>query len=177
MLRAVVLHHAGAGDAVWVVARSAPRLEALAHSSRRLDGTVHPLAVDYHDTDELTERLAQVQRQFGAFDLVITWIHSTAPLAEKTVRSAVAAAAKTPVRCFRVLGSAGAVHLPEGGATNVLDHIIRLGYVTDGDRFRWLASNEIASGVIAAVAADTRESIIGRWPLSEAAWRALSGGT
>lgn len=79
MLAGVSLELCRRGFVPSVVARRASRLAALARRVSGL-GRIHPLAVDYHSTDDLASALRSAELELGTFALAVVWIHSTALL-------------------------------------------------------------------------------------------------
>ena len=154
MLLGLVRELLAAGDDVWVLARHAPEW-----THPRL----HPLTVDYRDSDALRRVLVPL----APFDRAVAWIHSDAPDAPFVVAEAV----RGPF--FHVLGSAVAdPSRPEGGrrarfaAQGTDDREVILGFVREGERSRWLTDAEISAGVWGAlgkdgVRGDVRRTVVG----------------
>ena len=174
MLATVALFFAKAGDAVFVVARSGDALNDLVRRALDLDGSINPIPVDYRQTEILAERLFDAQSHAGGFDCVITWVHSTAPEANHAIRRVVANSVERPVPYFRILGSNHASELEHcESMEKIMDRTIRLGYAVNDAGPRWLRWGEISSGVIRAVESDSPETVIGTWPIGEAARHVL----
>lgn len=81
MLWGASLALAERGYTVSVVARRQQRLEALARAAVGLASSIHPISVDYRDTQALIAALEAAQACFGAIELALIWIHRTAPAA------------------------------------------------------------------------------------------------
>lgn len=162
MLAETVLWLTEQGYRVSVVGRSEARLRRLKERAGGAADRVHGLAVDYGRSEEFREALAGAIRVHGPVELVVSWIHSTAPEALEVVTEEVAATAAGGWRLFQVRGSnayveKGEVAVPDG----CLYRLVILGFVLEGGRGRWLRNEEIASGVIEAVKQDREEWIVG----------------
>ena len=138
----------------------------------RLDSNlknINPLILDYSDYELLSKRIDEAVKQFGEIDLVVSWIHSTAPLAPKIIAEKINAYGK-PFRFFDILGSAYADPSKNKierennfrGSSFLIYRKIILGFVIENKNSRWLTNNEISGGVIEAVKNDLEEKIIGR---------------
>jgi NAD(P)-dependent dehydrogenase (short-subunit alcohol dehydrogenase family) len=168
MLWGASLALAERGYAVSVVARRRQRLEALAQTAAGLPGSIHPIPVDYQDTQALIAALEAAQARFGPIELALIWIHSTAPAAPLAVARRVGSP-QHPCRYFHILGSAWAdpsrPNPERQAAFATLDNIryreVILGFVREGGSSRWLTNAEISAGVLAAVDADQPRTIVG----------------
>ncbi len=168
MLWGASLALAQRGYTVSVVARRQRRLEALVQAAVGLPGSIHPIPVDYQDTEALIAALAAAQERFGPVELALIWIHSTAPAAPLAVARLVGSPQR-PCRYFHILGSAWAdPSRPDPdrwAAFTALDNIryreVILGFVHEGGGSRWLTDAEISAGVLAAVDTDQPRTIVG----------------
>lgn len=160
---------AGATD--WCIAR-APMTTVLARRATTFASSrpaakaarIDPIAVDYHDAEALHTQLRKALARHGRPDLVVTWIHSSAPSAFDTIAAEVAAAPPPAshtgsVDVIRVLSSAyadpsrGAHLTPRSLSDNpqLRGHAVVLGFVIEGTASRWLTNAEISQGVIDAI--------------------------
>jgi len=168
MLYGASLGLAERGFHVSVVARNRDRLYRLAQAVRGLAGTVHPVPVDYRDTDRMVAALAETRVRFGPIELAVVWIHGTAPQAPMEVAKMVGDVG-APGRYFYVLGSASANPAHINGSLraalarldNLLYREIILGFVVEGGRSRWLTNAEISAGVLHAIDADEPRYVVG----------------
>ncbi|MEW6046902.1 MAG: short-chain dehydrogenase [Bacillota bacterium] len=168
MLRDASLGLAERGYIVSVVARRQTRLEALMRAAAGLTGFIHPIALDYRDTEALTASLTAARSRFGPIALAVVWIHGTAPAAPLAVARLVGSPER-PGRYFHVLGSASADPArpnPErvasfGALDNIQYREVILGFVLEGHGSRWLTDAEISAGVMAALDADQPRYIVG----------------
>ena len=83
----------------------------------------------------------------------ICWIHSPAEPVLDMVGSRYPS-----IDLLRVVGSS--TTLPDGPQTNAI-RTVRLGFVIEGDRSRWLSHDEISIGVYNAYVSNKPNSIVG----------------
>ncbi|GAB5497031.1 MAG: short-chain dehydrogenase [Phycisphaerales bacterium] len=130
-------------------------LSVLARRQADLGPGVTCYPCDYTDPDSFKSAADSAIRQTGKPSLLITWIHSTAPLAADLIHSWT-----TPTRHIRVLGSASAnkpaPDLSEAGVEQVV-----LGFVVNQTGSRWLTHDEICEGVMRAVDHPQRRTVVG----------------
>lgn len=170
MLRGVVAWLMDRGYRVSVIARDEERLTALADSA---PGKVHALPLDYADDERLAHALLETIDRFGPFALVVAWIRSGAPNALDTIATIADKAggegSDRQCRFYRILGSAAAdPALRRSGKgrryremEGLLYREITLGFRIEGDTARWNTNDEIAAGVIHAIADDVDDHVIG----------------
>ena len=173
MLRGVVLHLAGRGHVVSVVARRAEPLAALVDEAGASGGRVEPLSVDYGEDDRLRHEVVRAIAEHGPFALVVAWIRPGAPKALDTTAECADAgageAAASRCRFFRILGSAAAdpalQRKGRGARYREMEGLdyreIVLGFRIEGERSRWNSNEEIAAGVIEAIERDLDEHVVG----------------
>jgi hypothetical protein len=148
-------------DTVSVICRNKNRIDA------RLKN-INPLILDYTNYEALSGNISEAMEKFGAIELVVSWIHSTAPLAPKLFAEKINSSRK-PFRFFDILGSAYADPSKNNEDRknifkeydNLIYRKIILGFVIENGSSRWLTNDEISSGVIDAVKNDLPEKIIG----------------
>lgn len=152
------------GRTVSVVARGRDRLEALAGCGPA--GLIRPVPVDYRKVDELEQALQAAERDAGAIERAICWMHSDAPQGPLLV-------ARHVRRLFcHVLASASAdPSRPEllsdwrmRFATSRPDleyRAVVLGFVFEGGKSRWLSDTESSEGVERAVKDGSALSVVG----------------
>lgn len=163
MLRGTSLELAARGYIVSVVARSQDRLARLQQETAKSPGDIHPIALDYRDSDALRAALQAASKQHGAISVAVVWAHSIAPeapyIAAETVRG----------HYVHVLGSAGAdPSRPDTGRRErfaAFQHLryteAILGFVRQGGRSRWLTNAEISAGVLQALDGQDERFIVG----------------
>jgi molybdopterin-guanine dinucleotide biosynthesis protein A len=107
--------------------------------------------VDYRDGAQLGESLARATQSRGPIELAVCWIHTDGPEAPRIVADALAPGA----RLVQVFGTRvwPLEHVP----IHIAYRQVHLGSI-DG---RWLAHEEISTGVIEAVDADRPVTVVG----------------
>lgn len=139
------------GHRVACLARTPARLDALVDSLPSADQhrlSTHPC--DYRDLPQLARMLDALPfTPTGA----ICWIHSPAEPVLDMVESRY-----PPIDLLRVISSS--TTLPDGPHSNAM-RTVRLGFVIDGDRSRWLSDDEISRGVYDAYVSNNPDSIVG----------------
>ncbi|HLR51668.1 MAG TPA: short-chain dehydrogenase [Candidatus Avamphibacillus sp.] len=140
------------GYHVSIIARNPGRMDQLIEQTN-FKNQVTPLVVDYKDNNALQKKVHETIAKNGAIDLVVAWIHSTAPAALEIIVKEISVT-KDDWELFHVLGSSSnlneikrEVGVPEGYSY----YQIRLGFVIEGNRSRWLTHGEISNGVIEAI--------------------------
>ncbi len=142
-------------------------LEELVESVRSpaVLGAIHPFPLDYGDDVELSNALARAIQDQGPIELVVSWIHSSAPNASSQIMCAVGQGPHV-CRYFDVKGSAWANRdcAPDpssqcGHLTWLRHRVIILGFVAEDGISRWLTHPEICRGVLDAIDRDTTRSI------------------
>ncbi|MGQ0615354.1 MAG: short-chain dehydrogenase [Planctomycetaceae bacterium] len=160
MLRGLSLHLAATLPAVSVVARAGPRLADLAAAAP----AIRPVAVDWREDAALRTALRDATAAAGPFDLVVAWIHSSAPAAPLIVAAA-AARPGDPVPFHQLFGSGGdasqPIQLTWRRRLRAMQGIDYRRVVLGRMGARWLRDAEIAAGVIAAVEAGASHHEVG----------------
>lgn len=136
---------------VACIARTQASLDALAQSvspDRRALLSAHP--VDYRDVEGFERVLSSID---FTPDAAICWVHTPAQPVLDLVRGRYPA-----IDLLRVVGSA--TRIPRVHAEGT-DRIVRLGFVIEGHRSRWLTDEEISDGVFRAFLSGERDSTVG----------------
>ncbi len=138
------------------------KMARLSQSNEKSD--CRAVVLDYQNTEALRMHVCESIRKFGAIDIVIAWIHSTAPDAIPTIFTEICNNQSEPWRFIHIKGSSH--HLPsiERKAVtpdNCLYREVQLGFKLEGGISRWLTHNEISNGVIEAIKADANKAVIG----------------
>ncbi|MED1204684.1 short-chain dehydrogenase [Heyndrickxia acidicola] len=167
MLSEVCLNLLQAGYEVSVIGRSQERLQQLAQKAdpsekKTSSRCLSLISVDYRNSTELQAMVRKSIKTHGPILLLVSWIHSTAPLALPIILQE-AAHTKEEFRLFHILGSS--TDLAEmKSKINPPAHChyrqVKLGFILESHGSRWLTNQEIASGVWNAIREDT-SSIIG----------------
>lgn len=136
------------------------RLERVAKDSSTPDRFTL-LDLDYQDTTAMQQAMSQLRSERGPIDVVVAWIHNTAPKALPVIQHVFAQQA-TEWRLFHVCGSRAWIKPPNvEEVVSCLYRWIILGFVLEEPLARWLTNDEIARGVIRAIETDQAQSIIG----------------
>ncbi|SET51994.1 hypothetical protein SAMN05216389_11385 [Oceanobacillus limi] len=120
-----------------------------------------PLTVDYHEEEQLLQKVSSAFEKYGVPDLVVSWIHSSAPHALPLILNQFKSRNKT-WKLLHVQGSSSFfvkenTPVPE----NCQYRRIYLGFVIEDNVSRWLTHDEIANGVIKVIQNDYQETIVG----------------
>ncbi len=168
MLRDVTLYLLNKFDKVSVIARSSDKFKKLEEDAGNLSKSINKLQLDYSNYNDLTALLIKSIKDFGEITLVVSWVHSTAPLAPVLTAKVIN---DTSSKCdfYEVLGSAFAN--PENqyeerkekfsDFEKIIYHKIILGFILESGSNRWLRNEEISSGVISAIENRNENHIVG----------------
>lgn len=160
MLGGTVLWLVEQGYRVTVLARDRRRFEQLRQDMPDPQA-VRFIQLDYHRTTELKTAMEEMVAETGPIDLVVSWIHSSAPLALETILDVLSRQQK-PWRLFQVCGSRAWKNPPQEIAReHVVFRRVILGFILEEESARWLYNHEIAQGVIDAIRSDQPLSIVG----------------
>jgi NAD(P)-dependent dehydrogenase (short-subunit alcohol dehydrogenase family) len=160
MLSDVVRWLSQEGYHVTVVGRDIGKLQRLQASSAHPDA-FSLLDLDYHETEQLRQRIAKLLTERERIDLVVTWIHTTAPEAMPILIQELSRQ-ESEWRLYHVNGSRAWKKPPQVPTIpNGTYNSIILGFVLEQDGARWLTNQEISQGVIRAIQSEEPLSIIG----------------
>lgn len=137
------------------LARRGHRVSVLARRPADLGPGVVCYPCDYTDSDVLELAVRSALEDAGAPRLLLTWIHSTAPLAAARIRSWT-----TPERHLCVLGSASA-QTPAPDPSEAGCQQVVLGFVIESGTSRWLTHDEICAGVLGAIDVPRPRTVVG----------------
>ncbi|WP_196493885.1 short-chain dehydrogenase [Ornithinibacillus caprae] len=145
---------------VSVINRNREKFERMRKKNSMPD-SFHPLTVDYHDGDQLQGKVAEAVTHFGLPDLVVSWIHSSAPDALPLILEPFKDR-QEPWKLIHVQGSSSFfvkenTPVPETCAYRR----VYLGFVVEENGSRWLTHDEIANGVIKVIQRDYKETVVG----------------
>ncbi|MFS0554453.1 short-chain dehydrogenase [Brevibacillus sp. 179-C9.3 HS] len=161
MLTAVSWWLACQGYQVTVIGRDQDKLQRVRDDSPR-PASIHLLPQDYHQTDSLRQAMADLVKKRGSMDVVVAWIHSTAPDALPVVVEELSRPEKR-WQLLHVCGSGAWKNPPTVPSSDVCTyHRVILGFRSEGDHARWLTNNEIAAGVIEALQKNEQLYIVGQ---------------
>ncbi|MDY0406959.1 short-chain dehydrogenase [Virgibacillus sp. 179-BFC.A HS] len=161
MLKDVTIWLHKQGYTVSVIGRNAKRMADIMEQTDSPE-SILPICVDYRNEKQFRQAMVKLANTENPIDLVVSWIHSDAPVAFATMTKYLSRAAKEDWRLFHIRGSAAhlsteTVFVPE----NCLYREVILGFIIENDTSRWLTHQEISSGVIQAIKGDRKKSIVG----------------
>ena len=118
--------------------------------------------VDYHNTAALTETLMERMKKDGTFDVIVAWVHRSAPEAIPAVLNLVAANRKESFDFYHVKSSTSyrnktKIEVPS--TCNLYE--IYLGFKIFNNHSRWLTNKEISEGVIGSIHHKRKMTIVG----------------
>lgn len=157
MLRNVSLWLAKEGYHVSVIGRSETKLSRLIEQAPT---NITALQVDYHNDVELKENLIHTIQKNGPIQLVVSWIHRTAPRALDIIKAEIT----EPWRLVQVTGSSSNLNeLKEKvkPSESCYYQQVQLGFVMEENHSRWLTHEEIADGVRNAIHTKKEVSVVG----------------
>ena len=159
MLKETSISLASKYDYVTVIGRNKKKMEALINQCNN----INPLYLDYHDTSNLKLEIEEQIRKLGHIDLIVAWVHSTAPNALFTIINVVSKQ-RNNWNLVHILGSSSNletirknISVPE----NCTYSQVQLGFVRENNQTRWLTNIEISSGVIKAISQKEANYIVG----------------
>lgn len=160
MLSGAVLWLAEQGYQVSVVGRNVAKLERLTNRHPAL----YPVAADYYDLDRFSSVLQGAVAKRGNFSRVVAWIHQHEEKIISRLAEDLFPDPAHPWELFHVLGSSSNLEEIEKQLqppANCRYHQIKLGFVLEGDRSRWLTHDEISNGVIEGMRSGRKVTIVG----------------
>ncbi|TQK73562.1 hypothetical protein FB479_102195 [Brevibacillus sp. AG162] len=149
------------GYQVTVLGRDPVKLRSVRDGSTHPE-SIHVLPQDYHQTDGLRQAMADLIEKRGPMDVVVAWIHSTAPHALPVIVEELSRPEKR-WQLLHVCGSGAWKNPPTELASEVCKYRrVILGFTCAGEHSRWLTNDEIAAGVIDALQTTERQTIVGQ---------------
>lgn len=149
------------GYHVYVVHRKPESFKSMQEKSKK-PNQLHSLTVDYHDTQALKGKVREVIDQHGGCpDLIVSWIHNSAPLALSTILKEVETRIE-PWKLIHVQGSSSFFVKENTTVPEACEYRrVYLGFVLEDGSSRWLTHDEISNGVIKVIKRNIPEAIIG----------------
>lgn len=122
--------------------------------------------MDYTNTGALKFEIAKAIADNGEIDLVVAWIHGTAPDAIDTIKRELANLQKGhPWTLVHIKGSSydlsSILDTEHHPSDSFQEKFVQLGFVIEGSTSRWLTHQEISEGVIRAIQGDQRKTVVG----------------
>lgn len=120
------------------------------------------IAVDYHDDRAFQEIVRDAINRYGSCpDLIISWIHNSAPNALPIILKEVQPRIE-PWKLIHVQRSSSFFVKENTSVPEPCQYRrVYLGFVLENENSRWLTNEEIANGVIKVIKRDLKETIIG----------------
>ncbi|WP_010097671.1 short-chain dehydrogenase [Ornithinibacillus scapharcae] len=161
MLEGVCHWLTGEGYEVCVIHRNHKKFELMQEKSN-YPHQLHSITVDYHDNEKLQLAIQEAKRKHGCYpDLIISWIHNSAPNALPTVLREVQYR-NEPWKLIHVQGSSSFFVKENTTVPKMCEYRrVYLGFVLDDQHSRWLTHDEIAGGIIKVIKRDYKETVIG----------------
>jgi len=168
MLAEVVRYFSSQYKTTSVIARHKGGLLRLQEQVKNAQSHFKPIAVDYRDYRILEKKINSATLEFGNIDIIISWIHSSAPDALQRICQAGYCESKK-LHLFEILSSSfGKIteyHKIQSekysNFKNLHYHSILLGEIKIGNSTRWLNNREISEGVIQAVENESVTTVVG----------------
>lgn len=150
------------GYHVTVIGRHKKKYHELMHKAES-PKQLSSILVDYHKCDELQEKLDQSMKDFGVYELVVAWIHSSAPDVIPTVMKVIPTQRHEKIDFFHVKGSQSFFEEDTTKASyNISYHEIFLGFKVIHNHSRWLSHKEIADGIIDSIQHRRKKTVVGQ---------------
>jgi hypothetical protein len=163
MLKKASLWLVEQGYHVSVIARDDKKLSSLVENSKD-PSHITPLKVDYENEISLRLQIHKSIQKNGPIDLVVTWIHSTAPNALPVIMNQIEQSILGKWKLYHVCGSSSNLEELKTKADpseSCLYHQVKLGFVIESNKSRWLTNDEIADGVIEAIKNENDVTVVG----------------
>ncbi|WP_155982744.1 short-chain dehydrogenase [Paucisalibacillus sp. EB02] len=147
-----------------VFGRNRHRLERLSNKYSEQGLKVQEL--DYSNTESLKHQITNAYEEHGEIDLVVAWIHSTAPDAIPTIKRQIATL-QVHRQWTLVIVKGSSSHLTNIAFTendvpeNCIVKEVQLGFIYNEMTSRWLSHHEISEGVITGIQSNERKTVVG----------------
>ncbi|PYZ96502.1 short-chain dehydrogenase [Alteribacter lacisalsi] len=151
------------GYQLSVVARNEARLASLGRILEDPEAYT-PVSLDYKNTEVLREAVRNLQKKHSPADLIVAWIHSTAPGALRAVIREVDQQQSSDWRLIHVLGSSTsleAIRQKIDVPASCAYQQVQLGFVRENSRSRWLTHREISQAVIGSMGSNNAVTVVG----------------
>jgi NAD(P)-dependent dehydrogenase (short-subunit alcohol dehydrogenase family) len=157
----------------WI-AEHAKHTVAFGRNKQRLNGLAKKYGqygleareLDYTNTEALRKAIKVTYTEYGKIDLVVSWIHSTAPDAIPEIKKQLSKLQKNHQWTLVVVkGSSSHLARITDSEMDIPDNCflkeVQLGFKYNGVSSRWLTHQEISEGVIKAIREDKKNSVVG----------------
>jgi NAD(P)-dependent dehydrogenase (short-subunit alcohol dehydrogenase family) len=147
---------------VSVIGRNQERFEQVENECLS-PSQLHFLQLDYRNPDVMAEKIKEAINKFGPIDLIVSWIHSTAPNALDVIKNTVFAYSQE-IDIYQVISSNVrkiSLEVHRESPARYRNHFVQLGFVLEAQRSRWLTHTEISEGVIQGIQAKQPYHLVG----------------
>lgn len=120
--------------------------------------------LDYTKTEDVKKAIMEALAENGEVDLVLAWVHGTAPHAVQTIIDEVNRLQAKSWRLVHVKGSSSskeAIEKKEKANGSCIYQEVFLGFIVEESHSRWLTHEEISSGTIEAIENKSSRHLIG----------------
>jgi hypothetical protein len=149
------------GYDVHVIHRDLQKFDTMKARSKQPE-KLFSISVDYHDYEALRKKVrAAIQHYHHCPDLIVSWIHNSAPNALSVILKEVSPRIE-PWKLIHVQGSSSFFVKENTTVPNNCEYRrVYLGFVLENQNSRWLTNEEVANGVIKVIKRDLKETVIG----------------
>lgn len=121
--------------------------------------------LDYTDNEMLKQEINHSFIKHGQINMVVAWIHGTAPNAVPTIMKQVSSLQKNKQWTFVIIKSSGnliRIITPiKNTEKNCTIKEVQLGFIYNENNSRWLTHKEISEGTIEAIKGNKNKTIVG----------------
>ncbi|WP_027963695.1 short-chain dehydrogenase [Halalkalibacillus halophilus] len=143
-----------------IIGRKRKKLEKVLNGDVQAEAATL-ISVDYRDSEELKRHIQQAINEHGPIDVVVAWIHSSAPDALEVVDGVVSKSVST-YELYHIKGSTKQIPKEKPKISEqAVYHQIILGFILENEDSRWLNHIEISKGVISAIETKQKVTIVG----------------
>ncbi|MBU9721436.1 MULTISPECIES: short-chain dehydrogenase [Bacillaceae] len=122
--------------------------------------------LDYTKTSSLIKEISDAHRQYGSINLIVAWIHSTAPNAIPTIIKEVSKFQQQERWSLLIIKGSSSDLSSIIKTENIIPRNcdlkeVQLGFYYDGLTSRWLTHEEISNGIIEVIKYDLKRKVVG----------------
>lgn len=122
-------------------------------------------ALDYTDNERLKQEISHSFVKHGPINMVVAWIHGTAPSAIPTIMKQISALQENKQWTFVIIKSSGnlvkIITPVKSTEKNCNIKEVLLGFIFNENTSRWLTHKEISEGTIQAIKGNENKTIVG----------------
>ncbi|MEI3614916.1 short-chain dehydrogenase [Pseudogracilibacillus sp. SO30301A] len=121
--------------------------------------------MDYTDNERLKQEISHSYVRHGSINMVVAWIHGTAPRAIPTIMKQVSELQENKQWTFVIIKSSGnldrIITPVKSTERNCIIKEVQLGFIYNENTSRWLTHEEISRGTIQAIKGNKNKTIVG----------------